>query len=97
MEAKMLNEIRKKAGMSIDELSKKAQLPKSTVEKVLFGIVQHPRIDTLQAIERALGIDERTPAPTGETAELLALMQELTEEELQELSSFVDFIISKRK
>lgn len=51
-----LNNERKKLGLSIDELAKKANLAKSTVEKVLFGVVKHPRIDTVQAIERALGL-----------------------------------------
>ena len=51
-----LNEERKKAKLSIDELAQRANLAKSTVEKVLFGIVKNPRIDTVQAIERALGL-----------------------------------------
>ena len=56
MVTKQLNEIRKNAGISIEELSIRANLPKSTVEKILFGVVKHPRVDTLQAIERALGL-----------------------------------------
>lgn len=56
MNTKQLNEIRKNAGLSIEELSDRANLPKSTVEKILFGVVKHPRIDTMQAIERALGL-----------------------------------------
>ena len=60
-----LNEVRKNAGISIEELSIRANLPKSTVEKILFGVVKHPRIDTLQAIERALGL-----APTFTEEEL---------------------------
>ena len=51
-----LNEERKRKGLSIDELAKTANLAKSTVEKVLFGVVKNPRIDTIQAIERALGL-----------------------------------------
>ena len=57
MDVSRLNELRKKAGLSIDELAIRAKLPKSTVEKILFGIVKYPRIDTMQAIERALGLD----------------------------------------
>lgn len=56
MNTKQLNELRKNAGLSIEELSNRANLPKSTVEKILFGVVKHPRIDTMQAIERALGL-----------------------------------------
>ena len=63
MNSKQLNDIRKNAGLSIEELSNLANLPKSTVEKILFGVVKHPRVDTMQAIERALGL---APAFTDE-------------------------------
>ena len=56
MEVSELNEERKRQNLSVAELAKRAKLPKGTVEKVLFGIVQNPRIDTMQAIESALGI-----------------------------------------
>lgn len=56
MEVSILNKKRKELGLSIEELADKANLAKSTVEKVLFGVVKNPRIDTLQAIERALGL-----------------------------------------
>lgn len=56
MEVSELNEERKKQKMSVEELAKKSNLPKGTVEKVLFGVVQNPRIDTMRAIEKALGI-----------------------------------------
>ena len=53
-----LNQIRKLQKMSVEELAQKANLPKGTVEKVLFGVVKNPRIDTMRAIEKALGISE---------------------------------------
>ena len=59
MEANQLNEERKRQKMSVAELAERAKLPKGTVEKVLFGVVQNPRIDTMQAIEKALGISSR--------------------------------------
>lgn len=58
MEVSKLNEERKRQKLSIEEVSIRANLPKSTVEKVLFGIVKTPRIDTMQAIERALGFTD---------------------------------------
>ena len=98
MEVTKLNDIRKSMNMSFEELSTRANLPKSTVEKVLFGIVKNPRIDTLQAIERALGIEEEKTAPEYTEAEmqLFELIKQLTDEETEELSNFVDFILSKR-
>lgn len=67
MNIELLNEERKRQKLSISELAEKANLPKSTVEKILFNVVKFPRIDTMQAIERALGL-----APTW-TAEERAL------------------------
>lgn len=57
MDISNLNEARKKAGLSIEELANRAKLPKSTVEKILFGVVKYPRIDTMQAIEAALELN----------------------------------------
>ena len=56
MNISKLNEIRKKKKISIDDLAKTSNLPKSTLEKILFGITKNPRLDTVEAIERALGI-----------------------------------------
>ena len=53
-----INAERKRQHLSVGELAEKANLPKGTVEKILFGIVKNPRIDTMQAIERALGVDK---------------------------------------
>lgn len=90
MNAEKLNAIRKEKGLSIEELSNLANLPKSTVEKILFGVVKHPRIDTMQAIENALGLStewtaEEVKAGVGdhpvtlsqEEKEILALFDEL--------------------
>ncbi len=84
MNVEELNTERKKQKISIEELAKRAKLPKGTVEKVLFGIVKNPRIDTMQAIEHALGLDQQEiitssafPALTLEEREILALYSNL--------------------
>lgn len=41
------------------ELSKKSQVPIQTIRKIFAGITTSPRLDTVMAIERALGLDER--------------------------------------
>ena len=58
MEVEELNDERKRQKLSVVELAERANLPKATVEKILFGIVKHPRIDTMRAIESALGLDK---------------------------------------
>ena len=43
------------------ELSEKSGIPLQTLRKIFSGIVRNPRIDTMQAIEKALGVsDENT-------------------------------------
>lgn len=45
-----------------EELAEKTGLSISTIKKIFSGISKYPRVDTMEAIERALGIgDETTP------------------------------------
>ena len=70
MNGKELNEIRKQKKLSFKELSELSNIPKSTIEKVLLEITPHPRIDTVQAIEKALGVSPE-PQSTEITEERL--------------------------
>ena len=49
-----------------------AKLPLRTVEQIMCGKVKNPRLDTVQAIERALGLNKQkhTPTLTAEEKEL---------------------------
>lgn len=51
----------KSQNLKYEDLSKKSGIPLSTVLKVLSGNTRNPRIDTVDAFERALGIDEKKP------------------------------------
>lgn len=73
MDAKRLNDKRKELKMSIEALAVKSNLPKSTVEKILFGITENPRYDTIHAIKQALGLDQEE---TKETAAVQLTPQE---------------------
>ena len=87
----------KSSGITYEQLSKESNIPLNTLKNIFSGRTKNPRIDTIQAIERALGIDDRPAETQKAESELIASLNELTEEELVELSSFIDFIISKRK
>ena len=52
--------------MTLQEISDLAGIPKRTVDDIFSGHTKNPRIDTIQAIERALGIG------SGFTAEEIA-------------------------
>ena len=90
-----LKEAKKAQRMTLDELSARSGIAKRTLEDIFRGATKNPRIDTMRAIERALGLD--APAEPQTDNELLALLQQMTEEEIIELTNYVDFIISKRK
>ena len=50
-----LKEIKKKTGMSTKQIADKAHLPEKTVNRILSGGTDHPRIDTLVLIVEAMG------------------------------------------
>lgn len=47
----------KQKGITQIELAEKSQIPLTTIRYIFSGRTQTPRIDTMQAIERALGIE----------------------------------------
>ena len=54
--------IKKQNKLTIEEIAKRAELPKGSVQNIFAGYVKSPRIDTVEAIEKALGIrQEITP------------------------------------
>ncbi len=91
MDLEKLKEAKKKAHLTIAEIAERANLPKGTVQNIFCGYVPNPRSDTLEAIERALGLrvtDEERAAGvtdrirvwiTPEEDELLMLFREMGE------------------
>lgn len=58
--------IKKQQKITFDELSEKSGIPKRTLEDIFAGRTTDPRVTTVKAIERALGIEEKTPSDKGE-------------------------------
>lgn len=45
------------------ELAEKSKIPLQTIRKILSGVTPNPRIDTVEAIEKALGLQkEKSPS-----------------------------------
>lgn len=59
MTIEQMNERRRELGYTYEQVAEKAELPVSTVQKVLGGITKHPRRETLAALQRVLGDEER--------------------------------------
>lgn len=62
MDISVWKKAKKEQKMTFDELSQKSGVPKRTLEDVFSGRTQEPRLSTIEAIERALGINEKSPA-----------------------------------
>ncbi len=48
--------LKKQKGLTLQEISDLAGVPKRTVDDIFSGHTKNPRIDTVQAIEKALGL-----------------------------------------
>lgn len=87
--------------MSYDKLAELSGVPKTTLTNILLGYTQTVNTENYQAIERALGFTDEEKVEehqlSDEEKQLVSLIAELTDEEVKELSNFVDYIISKRE
>lgn len=80
------NEMRKKSGMSLDELSEKSGVPKGTLSKITSGITKAPALETMRSLVHAMGYtlndldkEESPPEPSANDSE------RLTQEEIMNL------------
>ena len=62
MEIQDIKKYMKDNKITYNDLADMTGISISTIKKIFSGLSQYPRIDTMQAIERALGLDkEKTP------------------------------------
>ena len=61
MDLELWKKIKKEQKLTIEEIAKRANLPKGSVQNIFCGYVPSPRIDTVEAIERALGLSKTEP------------------------------------
>lgn len=96
MNINLVKKIMKEKKITQIKLSELTGVPLQTIKYIFTGRTKYPRIDTVEAIEKALGINE-TLEISAEDQELVRLIRQLTAEETEELTNYLDFIISKRK
>lgn len=81
MEIEKLKQIARNKKITYNVISEKSGLPLNTIKSIFSFRVQNPRIDTLQAIEKALGITEgavdNSVVLTDEELRLLAAYKKL--------------------
>lgn len=94
-----INEYKKKLGLTTEELSKLSGVPIGTLNKILSGATKDPKLETLKSIARVLGLalndfdDNNTPTTLAAHFD----GDEYTEDELDEIRQFAEFVKNKRK
>lgn len=51
-----IEEYKSKLGLTTAELAEKSGVPKGTLDKILSGVTKDPKLETLKAIARVLGL-----------------------------------------
>ncbi len=69
---------KKELKLTLDEISARSGIPKRTVEDIFRGATKNPRIDTMQAIEEALELNQK-PIQWTEEEKALGVVTEYKE------------------
>ena len=70
MEIEQIKSVLKERGLTYLDLSKMSKVPESTLKNIFAGYTKYPRIDTMRAIEEALGIGKEQAEEKKEPPEL---------------------------
>lgn len=92
-------EYKKKLNLTTEELSAKSGVPVGTLNKILSGATKDPKLETLKSIARVLGLSlndfDDEPDPPVLAAHFDG--DEYTEEELNEIRQFAEFVRNRKK
>ena len=71
-----LKQRKKETGITFDELAEKTGISRRAICSLFSGETENPRIDTIQAIEQALGLSDTPASLSDDERELLSLFTE---------------------
>lgn len=98
MDLQLWKKKRKELKLNYEDLAKLANVSKRTIEDIFRGYTTSPRIDTVEAIEKALGINQE---PKNDFNKIPVALYEgingLSEEGMQDVLRYVEFVKSKEK
>ena len=81
MDIEELKKIKKEKKLTLADISNLSGIPKRTVDDIFSGKTQNPRIDTMEAIEKALGIEDKPVVELSPIKkELIEIISQLSEE-----------------
>ncbi len=87
MDLNLWKQRKKELHLNYDKIAELTGLPKSTVTNIFLGYVTAPRIDTVEAIEKVLGINGLTPEEIKAGASTL-INKNITAEEFELLNIY---------
>ena len=89
---------KKELNLTFEDLSVITSVSVRTLKSVFSGERKNTTTFTVQAIEKALGLDNETFTDiSAEERDFIEVFRQLTEEEKKEFISIADFILAKRK
>lgn len=106
MDLELWKQLKKQNKLTFDALSEKSNIPKRTLEDIFAGRTTDPRSTTVEAIERALGINEKSSPAEQESLKVpdslkpyqfafFEGMDGLSEESVKDILKYVDYVKSK--
>jgi len=97
MEISEIKTFMKANKITYKDLSEKSGVPESTLKNIFAGFTQNPRIDTMQAIEKALGLD-KSPADISDPVKIALYESDgISEEGLKDINDFIEFVKAREK
>ena len=89
---------KKKLNLTTEELSEKSGVPVGTLNKILSGATKDPKLETLKAIARVLGLTLNDFDDTVQQTTLAAHFEgeDFTEDETKEILQFAEFVKNRR-
>jgi transcriptional regulator with XRE-family HTH domain len=96
MDIELWKRIKKERKLTLKDISDLSNIPKRTVDDIFSGKTTNPRSDTVDAIEKALGISNEQDynlSPKGK--ELVNLLMGLDDKQLEDALSVIKIIAKK--
>lgn len=97
MDISIYKQIMKQKKMTYEDLANKTGISLGAIKRIMAGIAKYPRVDTIEAIEKALGLNNDTPPLPQDIMRLIDAISTLTDEECEEVNRFIDYVLSKRE
>ena len=96
-----ISEYKKKLNLTTEELSLKSGVPIGTLNKILSGATKDPKLETLKAIARVLGLslndfDDSTNIAVQTTVAAHKDGENFTPEELEKIEEYKKLLIAAR-